>query len=357
MLNFAVGPVMMDDQILNIGAEQIPYFRTGEFSELMMENEKMLLNCVNAPDNSKAIFLTASGTGAMEAAIINMFTKEDKVLVINGGSFGARFKQICDIHSIRSDEIRLNYFTSLTQQDLSPFDNQGYTALLINVHETSTGVLYDMNLVKEFCDRNGLLLVVDAISSFLADPYDMKRYGINVTILSSQKALALPPGMSYIIADSKSRERILNNKVDSLYFNLKYYLENGERGQTPYTPAVGNLIQLNKRLKMVTDKGLDNIIKEVKGLALDFRVKISKLPLEIATNSISNALTPIIPKGKMTANQIFTYLKDNYGIFVVPSGGELTEILFRVGHIGAIGFDDNVTLINALNEMYQNQIL
>jgi len=357
MLNFAVGPVMMDEEILNIGSNQIPYFRTNEFSTLMKENEKMLLKCVNAPFSSKGIFLTGSGTAAMEATIMNLFTRNDKVLVVNGGSFGGRFKEICDIHSIQSDEIKLNYFEPLTEKDLVPFDNKGYTALLINVHETSTGVLYDMSLVKKFCEKNNLLLVVDAISSFLADPYDMNEYGINVTILSSQKALALPPGMSYIIIDSKAEERILNNKVNNLYFNLKKYLEDGKRGQTPYTPAVGNLIQLNKRLKMVTDKGVDNVIKEVSRLALDFRKQIKNLPLEVATNSLSNALTPIRVKGKMTANQIFTYLKDNHGIFVVPSGGELEDILFRVGHIGAINFDDSNKLISILNQMNEERIL
>ena len=95
--------------------------------------------------------------------------------------------------------------------------------MLVNCHETSTGVLYDMELIKRFCETNRIFLIVDAISSFLADPYSMKDSGANITILSSQKALALPPGMSYIIADDKAQQRIQENAVQSLYFDLKNY--------------------------------------------------------------------------------------------------------------------------------------
>lgn len=351
MLNFTVGPVMMDEEILKIGSEQIPYFRTEEFSELIIENENLLMQCVNAPPSSRTIFLTGSGTAAMEATVMNLFTKEDKVLVVNGGSFGKRFKQICDIHCIKSDEIKLDYFSPLLEEHLAPFENRGYTGFLINVHETSTGVLYNMKLVSEFCKRNNLLLVVDAISSFLADPFDMKMFGVNVTIISSQKALALPPGMSYIIVDLKAQEIMYRNYTKSMYFNLKEYLANGERGQTPFTPAVSNLIQLNKRLHSIINKGINNIINDVSKLAEDFRFRIKNLPLEIATSYPSNALTPLKPNGKISAIQIFKFLKNNYNILVTPNGGDLAEVIFRVGHIGNINIDMNNILIDSLRSI------
>ena len=357
MLNFAVGPVMMEEEILNIGSKQIPYFRTEEFSELMLENEKLLIKSVKADTESRVIFLTGSGTAAMEASIINLFTTKDKLLVVNGGSFGNRFYQICNIHELFVEEIKLDYFESLTEEHLKPFEGKGFTGLLINVHETSTGVLYDMNLVGEFCKRNNIFLVVDAISSFLADPYDMMKFGANVTILSSQKALALPPGMSYIIVDREAQERIKKNKVRCLYFNFKDYLKDGERGQTPYTPAVGNLIQLNRRLKKIEEQGVDHIVKRVSAIAKDFREKITGLPFDIASNNPSNALTPLKVYGKMNAKEIFRYLKEYKGIFICPNGGELGEILFRVGHIGAITEQDNDRLVNAFKEMSDGGLL
>lgn len=355
MLNFAVGPVLMEQDILDIGNQQIPYFRTNEFSKIMLENEKLLKKFVNASDDSRVISLTASGTAAMEASIMNLFTKNDKVLVVNGGSFGKRFKEICDIHEINSEEINLNYSEILTKENLEPYENKGFTGFLINVHETSTGVLYDMDLVKDFCKRNNLFLVVDAISSFLADKFDMQ--GINAVIISSQKALALPPGLSFVIIDDKAQKRALDNRVKSIYFGFKNYLEDGKRGQTPFTPAVSTLIQLNKRLKKINDASIEKVISEVAYIANDFRNKISGLPLDIASSSMSNALTPLRPKGNMAANEIFEYLKDNYDIFICPNGGDLSKKLFRVGHIGNINIFDNDTLINALKDMYEKGIL
>lgn len=357
MLNFAVGPVMMDQDILDIGSKQIPYFRTDEFSKMIIENEVLLKKFLNAKESSRVVFLTGSGTAAMEATIMNVFTEQDKLLVINGGSFGARFKELCDIHGLSFEELRLEYGEALTEQHLLPYEGTGLTGLLINVHETSTGVLYDMTLIKEFSQRNNLFLVADAISSFLSDPYDMQEYGVNATILSSQKALALPPGLSFIVVDDVAQDRILNNQVQSLYFDLKSYLRNGERGQTPYTPAVSILIQLRRRLQDIDKVGVEEIVERVSSIACDFRKKTDGLPLEIASSSMSNTLTPLKPIGKMTATEIVRHLRNNYGIFVCPNGGELSSVRFRVGHIGALEIKDNDTLIGALADMYEKGIL
>ena len=100
MTNFTVGPVQMDGETLSIGAEQIPYFRTPEFSELMKENEVMLCTLFDAPKNSRVVFMTGSGTASMEAGVMNFFTPRDKVLVVNGGSFGSRLSELCRIHEI-----------------------------------------------------------------------------------------------------------------------------------------------------------------------------------------------------------------------------------------------------------------
>lgn len=106
MLNFTVGPVMADDEVLAVGGEQVPYFRTQEFSNVMLENEALMKEFVNAPYEAKAVFLTGSGTASMEAVVMNLFTEKDKLLVIDGGSFGHRFTQLCDIHKIPYEAIK-----------------------------------------------------------------------------------------------------------------------------------------------------------------------------------------------------------------------------------------------------------
>lgn len=249
MLNFTVGPVMSDDAVRAIGAEQVPYFRTPEFSSVMLENENLMKKFVKAEDDARVVFITGSGTASMEATVMNVFDKTDKVLVVNGGSFGQRFVELCQIHEIPYEEIRLEPGKALIREQLALYDGKGFTGFLVNVHETSTGVHYDMEMISEFCKKNGIFLVVDAISSFLADEFEMKRLGVQVMITGSQKALACPPGVSVIVLSSEAVKRVENREVKCMYLNLKSALKNGERGQTPFTPAVGTLRQINVRLK------------------------------------------------------------------------------------------------------------
>lgn len=357
MLNFTVGPVHSSDSICSIGAEQVPYFRTPEFSTVMLENEKLIKKFAKAPDGSRVVFITGSGTASMEASVMNCFTGQDKVIVINGGSFGHRFVKLCEIHDVPFTEINLETGKALTEEMLKPYDSCGYTGFLVNVHETSTGVRYDVDMIGRFCKKNGIFLIVDAVSSFLADPFDMKEYDADVMIAGSQKALACPPGVSIITMAPKAVERVNNAKVKSMYFNLKDALKNGERGQTPFTPAVGILRQINVRLKEIdVNGGVEGEIARTSDLATDFRAKITGMPFGVVTESMSNAITPLHPLNT-SAYDIFTILKDEYGIWVCPNGGDLKDKIFRVGHIGALSKEDNTTLINAMKDMQARGLL
>lgn len=215
----------------------------------------------------------------MEAGVMNFFTAKDKVLVVNGGSFGERLAELCEIHEIPYTQIKLQSGKPLTEEILGSYENKGYTGFLVQLCETSTGVRYDMNMIGDFCRRNNMFLFVDAVSGFLADEISMKKMNINAAITGSQKALALPPGLSVICMDEKAVERCNTNKVHSLYFNLASYLKNGERGQTPFTPAVSILIQLNSRLKeLAKDNGKAEHTK-IAERASYFRNIIKELPL------------------------------------------------------------------------------
>lgn len=187
MLNFTVGPVQSADCVKRIGAEDVPYFRTSEFSNTMFENECLIKEFSHAPEGSRVAFITGSGTASMEATVMNCFTFDDLVLVVNGGSFGQRFVDLCKLHGIPYIEIKLKYGETLTADTLGKFYADGVTGLLVNMHETSTGVLYDINMIGEFCKQKNLFLVVDAISAFLVDEFDMQSIGADVMITGSQK--------------------------------------------------------------------------------------------------------------------------------------------------------------------------
>lgn len=348
---------MSSDAVRAIGEEQVPYFRTAEFSETMKENEKLVKKFAKAPEGARVVFITGSGTASMEATVMNVFTPKDRVLVVNGGSFGHRFVQLCEIHDIPHTEIKLDMGCALTAEHLAPYEDKGYTGFLVNLDETSTGVLYDIQLISDFCHRNGIFLVVDSISSFLADPFDMAKLGVDVMITGSQKALACPPGISLIVLAPNAVERVCSREVKSMYFNLKDALKNGERGQTPFTPAVGILRQINARLREIEQAGgVESENKRMAELAADFRSKIADMPFTIVSQSLSNAVTPLHPHN-VSAYYIFLRLKDEYGIWICPNGGDMADKVFRVGHLGAITTDDNTTLVEAFKDMQRRGLL
>lgn len=147
----------------------------------MFENEKLTLDFLNAPKESRAVLITGSGAASMEAVVMGLLDARDKAIVVNGGSFGARFCRMRGLHKVPFESIGLPLGKALSEKDLVPYDGaEGYSAIIVNIDETSTGVLYDLPLVSAFYERNGLLLIVDVISSFLADPLDVGLCGVDV---------------------------------------------------------------------------------------------------------------------------------------------------------------------------------
>lgn len=359
MINFTVGPVQSSDAVRAIGAEQVPYFRTEEFSELMLENESMVKKFAHTTDDSRAVFLTSSGSGGMEAAIMNTLNRQDMALVINGGSFGERFVELLRLHEIPFTEIKLEHGKALRPEHLAPYEGKGYTAFLLQKHETSTGVHYDIDLVSDFCKRNGCFLIVDTISTFLCDPFDMSALDAGIMITGSQKALACPPGIAVMALAPSALKRIERTKCCCQYFDLKLALKNQERGQTPWTPAVGVLRQIYVRLKEIDEAGgAEAEIARTAKLANYFRNKLKEhnLPFEIISESLSNAVTPLHPTTQ-SAYEIFLKIKDEYGMWICPNGGDMKDSVFRVGHIGCLTEADYDKLIAAFLDLRERKFI
>lgn len=359
MINFTVGPVQSSDAVRAIGAEQVPYFRTAEFSETMLENERLIKKFAHTTEDSRVVFMTCSGSGGMETAIMNCLNKNDKALVINGGSFGERFVELLTLHEIPFTEIKLEHGKALKPEHLARYEGQGYTAFLLQKHETSTGVHYDIDLVADFCKRNGCFLIVDTISTFLCDPFDMDAAGAGIMITGSQKALACAPGIAVMVLAPSALKRIEENKCCCQYLDLKLALKNMERGQTPWTPAVSILRQINVRLREIDQNGgAETEITRCADLAKYFRAKLIQydLPFEIVSESLSNAVTPLHPTTQ-SAFEIFLKIKDEYGMWICPNGGDMKDIIFRVGHIGYLQKKDYDKLIAAFIDLREKEFI
>jgi len=346
---FTIGPVEMFPETLEIGGKEVPYFRNDEFSQVVFSASEGL-NRLLFNKNGEIILLTCSGTGAMEATIMNCFTKEDNLIVIDGGSFGHRFTQICEVHEIPYKAVKLDN-EELTREKIDGvMGDEKFTGLLVNLDETSNGQLYDIDMISEVCKENDLVLVVDAISAFLADEVNMDKHGIDAVILSSQKALSLAPGLSIVALSEKMLKRV--DKIDSksVYFDFKDYLKNGERGQTPFTPAVRLIIELEDMVNRLEEKGIDNIINETHELAVYFRKRIREIGLDYPDYPLSNAVTPVIFPDE-NAQEVYRKLIDKYGLTVNPSGGDVADTMFRVSHVGNHSTEDFENLICAIEEI------
>ncbi len=344
---YTPGPVKMASDTLSLGGVQTPYFRNNVFSKLVLECESLLLLLAHAPTGSRVVFLTAAGTAAMEATVINLLSRKRPVGIINGGTFGQRFVDICQVHQVPVQEARVDRDPLSDGVALSAFHDVG--ALLVNAHETSIGHSYDLRTTGEWCRQHSALHIVDAISLFVTDPIDMEIDGIDALIISSHKGLALPPGLAMVLLSPKALAQI--HFSGSYYLDFASHLRDGERGQTPFTPAVSIFLQLHQRLNQLNWHGLHTEWQRAADVAAYFRRSVAKLPIKPYSIHMPNAMTALEVTNGESAAQIVQDLETQYHCVVAPNGGALRDKVFRVSHMGAIDRADMDYLIIALNSI------
>ncbi len=349
---FSLGPVNMRKEILEIGMQQPPYFRTSEFSKINFDNEKMILSLIKS--SGRVAVLTSSGTGAMDAVASN-FAGDSRILVVNGGTFGELWVDICRFYDFDYIEMKVPFGKDLNLEQFdSLIEQQNIKFVFAQGTETSSGQKFPLRQMGEITKKHDAYFIVDAITSFLADPYEMDSWNIDVSVLSSQKGLGLPPGLSVVIVGLRALQSLNKKQSTSYYFDLSREFANMDRGQTAFSPAVVSIFQLNSQLKYLTKLGYESIIKQVQNLAMDFRYKISDLPFNVIAETPSNCLTALridnSLKSKYNAYDLFRFLIDKYDIFISPVGGEYAESDFRVCHLGELTKNDNTMLIQYIKQ-------
>ncbi|NDV64291.1 alanine--glyoxylate aminotransferase family protein [Bacteroides sp. 224] len=327
-----VFPGNIEEEILQIGAQQIPYMRTAMFSEIVKDSERMLLELINCKQG-RVIPLTASGTGAMDAVVTNFVCAKKSAFIIAGGSFGYRWKDLCDYYNCPNTVFEVPFAKdidySLLEQEIEKHRPE---VLLCQHHETSSGQLFNLTTISEICRKYNVTLVVDAISSFLTDDLDMDEMGIGICIISSQKGLNIPPGLSFIVLSEEiCKQDFLHN---SYYFDFEENLKNLQRGQTPYSPATTLFLQLHHQLKKDMQLGTDKIKSLVREKALYFRKLCKQNNWEVPAEVPSNCITGFFVR--RNSDILFTeLLKQN--IYIMPGG---TPGYFRVSHSGVQSYSD-----------------
>lgn len=344
---FTIGPVQMFESTLKIKSKQLPYFRTTDFSNILENCDILLKELIGTGTSSKIMYLTCSGTGAMSATISNFISENDRVLIINSGNFGERFCEICRNLGVNFDEIKVPFNKNLDTDILSNYININYKAVFVTAHETSTGYLQELSKISIFCKKNNSLLIVDAITTFLCDRFQMDKLGIDIAIISSHKGLCISPGLAMAVINQKGLLQLKQKKSTDFYFDFNKYVLNLSNYQTPFTPAVGTILELEDILVKIKSQGLDTWLNKINRNAMVFRNSLDGR-VSIPKHNLSNAITPIIFSDNI-AKHMYKVLAEKYLFITNPTGGEFSETMLRISHVGNLCSNDFKSLNNAIS--------
>lgn len=335
-------------RIAAIGSEPFIYMRTDAFSQINKESERMLLDLIHCK-GGRTIIYTGSGTGAMSAVVENYVSTKQKAFVIDGGSFGHRWFQLCEYYGIPVFDFKVPFakdidYTLLEQKVASEKPD----VFLCQHHETSSGQLFDLEKISGICHRYGVSLVVDVISTFLAEPLDMGALDIDICITSTQKGLNIPPGLSILFFSPKLDGYTFNHK--GYYWDFDDNFANLKRGQTPFSPATILYLQLHARLNQLVEEGGENKnIADVRHRALHFRALCQKYGWNVPAENPSYAITGFQTKDT-SERVIFKGLIDKYDTYIMPGG---VPGFYRVSHMGLQSDEDLDRLAAAIHEFEQ----
>ena len=356
MLLLSPGPVPIEKGMYDVALiEQLPYFRGENFAEIVLEvteNMKCAFQTKFTP-----LTITASGTGLMEMAIVNLLDQDDKVIVINGGTFGQKWISMCRAFNIVVKEFKVELGKTPDYDRLNELLNSDdINALLINVHETSTGYLYDIRKISEMVHEKDTLFITDAVSSIGADDFQMDEWHVDCAMVSTQKALALMPGLGFIVFNDRAQDIIKKTRQPRFYFDALDYSKNILRGMTPFTPAMNVILQVRERVKQLKEKGIDNFIEKHAELAKTFRDRIIHHEVfGFLPERPSNALTAITLPPCVLMSQLVKYMKDEYNWWFAPNPTNREDYL-RISHMGNLSNELMIEIADKISYVVKQQL-
>lgn len=343
------GPTPVPEPVLSKAAEPLLHHRTPQFSQIFKEVSEDLKYLFQTRND--VFIFASSGTGAMEAAVINIMSPGEKAIVVRGGKFGERWGEICSAYGIEFIPIDIEWGESVSVEHIEDALKKvpDAKAVFTTLCETSTGVTYDIKSIATYLKDKPQILVVDAISALGAEEFYQDDWNVDVVVSGSQKGIMLPPGLAFLSASPKAWEIIEKNQSPKYYWNLKAMKKNLEKSTTPFTPAISLITQLSISLQLIKQEGLENVFKRHKHLADATRAAVEALGLEFfAKSNRSNVCTSIkMPEG-IDSKQFTKKLRDEYGVTIAAGQGAVQNKIIRIAHLGYMEKFDVIIGISAL---------
>lgn len=340
------GPVNVPRRVALAESQEIIYHRGEEFSELLQQVDAKLKKVFRTENT--LLYFASSGTGAMEACIANLLRKDDEVIVVEGGKFGQRWRELCQAFGVKHQVIQLEWGRAVHPEqieealDVHPKANAVFTQL----SETSTGTVYDIEKIARVTDRRGVLLIVDAISGLGVVPLEPDRWGVDCVIAGSQKSLMVPPGLAFVSVSERAWRRVEKSDLPKYYWDFQAAKKN--LYFTPFTPAISLVMALDEALNVILDEGVENLLARTELSARATRAAVSAMNLKLFSERPGSVCTAIyVPQG-LSGKEILETLRRDFQLKISGGQDHLKGKILRIGHIGDIGAKDVLGAIAAL---------
>lgn len=345
------GPIPVPSEILQEMSTPMINHRGPEYKTLLF----------NTTDRLKKVFetegdvwiLTSSGTGAMEAAIVNTLSPGDKVLNATVGVFGNRFGEIAETYGAEVVKVELPFGEAididLLRQTLN--NDPDIKAVLITHNETSTGVTNDLESVASLVNSFEKLLLVDGISSVASIPVLTDAWGCDVVASASQKGWMLPPGLAFISMNSKAWQAHAKSTMPRFYFDATTYKRYYEIGQPPYTPSISTMFALDLALNKLLDEGMGKVFERHATIGQFTRAALKDLGLSLFVkdeSTASDTVTAVTLPDGVDGPKLLGRMRLEHNVVMSGGQGSLAGRIFRVGHMGMTTVNDITNLIDAL---------
>jgi serine---pyruvate transaminase len=345
---YTPGPTPVPPDAVLAMAQPIDYHR-GEAASAVFRRCADGMKTVVGTASDVAI-ITSSGSGAMEAAVVNLLSLGDKAIVVESGKFGERWGEIADAYGIEVVRVAVEWGASVDPAAIEREMRRhpDARAVFATLCETSTGALHDIRALATLTQATDTLLVVDAVSALGADEFYMDAWGVDAVVSCSQKGLMTPPGLAFLAMGSRAVAASKDAGLPRFYFDYAKYVQSLSKDTTPYTPALSLLYGLDVAVGALLQEEMPAVFERHARMARATRAAARALGLSLFALSPANTLTSIRLPDHLDGKGLLTRLREAHGMIFAGGQAHLAGGIVRIAHLGWMDDYDALVAVASL---------